>query len=261
MSVTELVGPSAGAASARENTRGGALATASWVLDARELSKAYDGRVALDDVSLRLSAGQGVALLGPNGSGKTTLLSLLAGVLRPDHGSVLVTGIPSTRRRARRALALVPQDGAVYDGLSGEENVSFFARLHGLSGAALRERVRAALSVAGLSDRAAARAGTYSGGMRRRLSLACALVHAPSLLLLDEPFEGVDEVSRERLLSALQSAKSSGVALVLSTHRLEDVAALCERYCALRDGRIVAERALDGHEIPSQRAVMCEPGR
>lgn len=228
------------------------------VLEARGLSKAFGARRALQDVSLRVAAGEGVALLGPNGSGKTTLLCLLAGVQRADAGSVLACGLPTTEARARRSLALVPQHPAVYDGLSALENVTLFGRLHGMRGSALRDGVEQALTAAELWKVRDQRAGAYSGGMRRRLSLACALVHAPAILLLDEPFEGVDDESRTHLLEVLAASKRRGVALVLSTHRIDEVTALCERFTLLREGRIVAERAIEGdaHELVAQELVV-----
>jgi len=220
-------------------------ADASCVLEARHLHKSYGAHKVVDDVSLRVAAGEGLLLLGPNGSGKTTLLSLLAGVLRADSGEALACGKPTSEPRARAALALVPQHPAVYDGLTGGENVALFGKLHGLSGAALSAGVESALLAAELWKIRDQRASAYSGGMRRRLSLACALVHAPRLLLLDEPFEGVDDVSRAHLLEVLTASKQRGVALVLSTHRIDEVRALCERFTMLREGRVVCERAVD----------------
>ncbi|MDB4987816.1 MAG: ABC-type multidrug transport system, ATPase component [Myxococcaceae bacterium] len=216
-----------------------------WVLEARSLHKSYGSRHVVDDVSLHVAAGEGMALLGPNGSGKTTLLSLLAGVLRPDAGVALAAGRSVRERSARRSIAFVPQHPAVYDELTGGENVALFGKLHGLRGPALEHGVREALTAAELWPLRELRASAYSGGMRRRLSLACALVHAPALLLLDEPFEGVDDDSRAHLLEVLAASKRGGVALVLSTHRLDEVSALCERFTLLRDGRVVAERDVE----------------
>ena len=218
--------------------------TAEPVLEVQNLNKAYGERMVVNDVSLTVARGEGLALLGPNGSGKTTLLSLIAGVVRADSGVARACGKTTQARRARGAIAFVPQHPAVYDGLSGSENVALFGKLHGLSGDALHDGVRRALLAAELWTVRDQRASTYSGGMRRRLSLACALVHSPALLLLDEPFEGVDDVSRAHLLEVLTASKQQGVALLLSTHRVEEVTALCERYLMLVEGRVVAERAV-----------------
>jgi ABC-2 type transport system ATP-binding protein len=229
------------------------MAELDWALEARELSKWYGERRVLRDVSVQLAAGEGMALLGPNGSGKTTLLCLLAGVLRADHGSALCGGVCTSRKRARRGVGFVPQSAAVYDDLTGYENTALFGRLHGLRGTALRERVEESLRQTELWSCRDARANTYSGGMRRRLSLACSLVHAPAVLLLDEPFEGVDEDSRAHLLEVLAESKRRGVALLLSTHRLEEVAALCEQFTLLREGAVVATRAVP--ETESEAAL------
>ena len=163
----------------------------------------------LDGVSLQFARGEGVALLGPMGL-QVENAALDSRVLRVDAGVARVQGRSTARPAGRRAVALVPQDAAVYDGLTAAENVALFARLHGLRGEALRRACHEALEAAGLTAVAGQRAGTYSGGMRRRLSLACALVHGPALLLLDEPFEGVDDASRRHLLEVLASAKERG---------------------------------------------------
>jgi ABC-2 type transport system ATP-binding protein len=183
-------------------------------------------------------------------------LSLIAGVARADSGVVLACGKSTQVKRTRRAIGFVPQYPAVYDGLSGSENVALFAKLNGLSGEALQQGVRTALLAAELWKLRDQRASTYSGGMRRRLSLACALVHSPALLLLDEPFEGVDDASRAHLLEVLTASKQQGVALVLSTHRIEEVTALCERYLMLVDGRVVAERAVAGSVTDVSEAIV-----
>jgi ABC-type multidrug transport system ATPase subunit len=215
------------------------------VLEARGLCKNYGARQALVDASLRVASGEGVALLGPNGSGKTTLLCLLAGVLPNDGGAAYVLGASTKQRKARRALAFVPQDAAIYDGLTVRENIAFFARLHGLRAAALHQAVDGALSASELGAIADTRASALSGGTRRRLSLSCALVHTPRVLLLDEPFEGVDDSSRDHLLEVLRLQKTQGVAVVMSTHRLHEVGALCERFVLLREGRVVAQRGVE----------------
>ena len=213
-------------------------------LETHGLVKSYGERIALDDVSLRVSAGEGVALLGANGSGKTTLLSLCAGTLRPDAGEVRVLGRSVNERSARGRLGFVPQEPALYDELTGEENVAFFGRLSGLRGSALHGATRTALEAADLSDSRQRRAGSYSGGMKRRLSVACALVHEPGLLLLDEPFVGIDASSRAKLCELLQERKHAGMALVLSTHRLDELSGLCERSLFLDAGRVLRDSEL-----------------
>ena len=224
------------------------------LLEAEGLRKAYGARTVVDSASLRLLSGEGLALLGPNGSGKTTLLSLLSGALPPDAGCARVCSRSVAQPAGRRRLGFVPQELALYEELTGAENVALFGRLSGLSRRALADGVRAALEAADLWQERERRAGTYSGGMRRRLSVACALVHSPAVLLLDEPFVGIDEESRARLFEVLQAKKRAGLGLVLSTHRLDEVAALCDRFLLLTDGRIVGERIGLLGDGPEQRA-------
>jgi ABC-2 type transport system ATP-binding protein len=208
-------------------------------LRAEELTKSYGHRKVIAGASLSVRHGEGVALLGPNGCGKTTLLALLAGVLPSDSGTALVFGLPVHKRAARSQLGYVPQELALYEELTARENAAFFGRLCGLRGAQLEDGVHSALEASDLWQVRDEQVRTYSGGMRRRLSVACALVHAPRVLLLDEPFAGIDEHSSEKLLSVLIARKRSGVALVLSTHRLDEVAALCDRFVLITRGALM----------------------
>jgi ABC-2 type transport system ATP-binding protein len=209
-------------------------------LEARDLVHRYGQRVALELAELRVESGQGVGLLGPNGSGKSTLLNILAGVLDPERGEVRVCGEPVSARAARLRLGFVPQDVAVYEDLRVEENARLFGRLCGLRGAALDAAVERALEVGGLLELRREMVHALSGGTRRRLSIACALVHEPAVLLLDEPFAGIDDGSRRNLLALLEDRKRAGLALVISTHRLEELSSLCDRTLALSDGRLQA---------------------
>lgn len=215
-------------------------------LVAKSLRRRLGTNVAVDGVDFVAGSGEVVALLGPNGAGKTTLMHLLAGVLAPDEGEVLVDGMRDpTRPSVRTRIGFAPQATAVYDELTAEENLVFFARLHGLSGARLRDRVEHALSFAGLVDRRAHRASTFSGGMRRRLHVASALVHAPSLLLLDEPTVGVDASSRGQLLDGVAALRDQGAAIVYASHHLDEVQRICDRAVVLSHGRVIADAPLD----------------
>ena len=159
--------------------------------------KSYGGLVAVDGLSLEVRRGEILGLLGPNGAGKTTTVGLATGLLEPDEGRVDIEGAgPPTSPEARRRLGVAPQSLALYESLTGRENLEFFASIQGLEGEALRERVRAALLFVGLAERAGERVSGYSGGMKRRLNLAAAVVHDPEIVLLDEPTVGVDPQSR-----------------------------------------------------------------
>ena len=241
--VRRLMGPGEAQASGRDREGGEAMR-------AEELTKSYGQRAVIAGASLRVRRGEGVALLGPNGCGKTTLLSLLAGVLPSDSGTASVCGVPVHKRAARKQLGYVPQELALYEELTARENAAFFGRLCGLRGAQLEDGVQSALEASDLWQARGEQVRTYSGGMRRRLSVACALVHAPRLLLLDEPFAGIDEHSSDKLLSVLIARKRAGVALVLSTHRLDEVAALCDRFVLITRGALTQP----AHVAPSEES-------
>jgi ABC-2 type transport system ATP-binding protein len=186
-----------------------------------------------------------VGLLGPNGAGKTTTLSVLATLRRPTAGIARVAGHAVDREPAavRRALGFVPQSVALYPTLTARENLAFFARLVGLRGGAARAASAAALEVAGLAERAGDVVATFSGGMQRRLNLACALLHRPRVLLLDEPTVGVDPQSRERILGAVRAQAAAGSAVLYSTHYMEEAERLCDRVVLVDHGRSIAAGA------------------
>jgi ABC-2 type transport system ATP-binding protein len=164
------------------------------MLEVKNLRKSFGGLVAVDDVSFAVERGQLLGLLGPNGAGKTTTVSMISGLVQPDSGSVLINGAPLSGDTdpGKRRIGLVPQDVALYEELSANDNLQFFGALFGLTGRAAAEAIAAALSLVGLAERAKDRVGTFSGGMKRRLNLAAGLLHDPDILLLDEPTVGVD---------------------------------------------------------------------
>jgi ABC-2 type transport system ATP-binding protein len=208
--------------------------------------KQRGGRAALDGVDLEARPGEALVLLGPNGAGKTTLLHVCAGVLVPDAGTVrlLVAGQQRSPQdpEVRRALGFVPQAIAIYPKLTVRENLVFFARVLGLSRGLLEERVAAALRIADLHDRADDRSSALSGGMQRRLSFACAIVHAPKLLLLDEPTVGVDAESRALIYEGIEQLKREGAAIVCSTHVPDEAARLADRVVVMARGRVTSAR-------------------
>jgi linearmycin/streptolysin S transport system ATP-binding protein len=215
---------------------GGAL------LEASNLRKSYGSRLALDGITLAVGAGEVVGLLGPNGAGKTTTLSLLATLIEPDSGTVRIAGaVPSRRHRAlRRRLGFVPQAIALYPSLSGRRNLELFARLHGIAGRQARADCMRTLEEVGLTDRADDPVAMLSGGMQRRLNLACGLVHRPDLLLLDEPTVGVDPQSREQILETIARTAEAGAAVIYSTHYMEEVERICGRALLIDRGKLVA---------------------
>ncbi|HLV22878.1 MAG TPA: ABC transporter ATP-binding protein [Polyangiaceae bacterium] len=204
------------------------------------VSKRYGSLLAVDAVDLELQAGQALGLIGPNGAGKSSLIELMSGLAAANGGRVSVAGGDPTQPTVRRKIGFAPQALAVYGDLSVAENLSFFARLYGLRGAALTSAVQGALGLVQLSAQANRRANVLSGGMQRRLNLACAVVHRPQVVLLDEPSVGIDAECRAQVLAGLRELKRTGVTLVWSTHRLEEVEALCDRVAVLDGGKLVA---------------------
>jgi len=218
------------------------------MLDIRHLRKSFGPLVAVDDVSFSVARGQLVGLLGPNGAGKTTTVSIIAGLVTPEQGEVLIGGarLSGDTDAKKRQIGLVPQDLALYDELSARANLRFFGALYGLTGAALDTAIAATLELVGLADRVNDRVATYSGGMKRRLNLAAGLLHDPDILLLDEPTVGVDPQSRNAIFDNLELLKSRGKALLYTTHYMEEVERLADRIVVMDHGKVIADDTLAG---------------
>ena len=214
------------------------------VLCVRDARKSFGNTAALQGLSLELRPGELLALLGPNGAGKTTLIRSIAGRVALDGGEVELFGRRLDGANDRSALGVVPQEIALYPLLTARENLHTFGRLNGLTGAALRERVDWALEWTALADRAKEPVKRFSGGMKRRLNIACAVVHEPRVLLLDEPTVGVDPQSRERIYEMLARLRDGGASLLLTTHQLEEAEARCDRIVIVDHGRVIAEGSL-----------------
>ena len=215
-------------------------------LELTDIRKRYGDIAAVDGVSLTVPAGEVFGLLGPNGAGKTTLLSIAAGLLRPDGGTVKLHGEPFTRdsRGLRHLVGMGTQDLSIYPDLTARENLRFFGKLYGLGGKELDTRVDEVLGAVGLGDRANDRAGTFSGGMKRRLNLAAAVVHGPRLLFLDEPTTGVDPQSRNHIFEQVKALNAAGVTVIYTSHYMEEVEALCRRVAIIDNGKLLACDAL-----------------
>jgi ABC-2 type transport system ATP-binding protein len=214
------------------------------VLEIRDARKRFGTTQALDGLSLSLGQGEMLGLLGPNGAGKTTLIRAIAGRVRLDGGSVSVHGRTLVAGAARPDLGVVPQENALYPLLTARENLETFGRLNGLEGKHLRERAAWALEWTGLADRAKSLVREFSGGMKRRLNLACGVLHEPKLVLLDEPTVGVDPQSREKIYDMLSALRADGASLLLTTHYLEEAEARCERIVIIDHGRAIAAGTL-----------------
>ena len=208
----------------------------------RDLRRSFDGREVLSGVSLDIRESEIFGLLGPNGAGKTTTLSIVSTRIRPTSGAAWILGkhVVDDVHAVRRLLNVAPQEEALYPALTGEENLRFFAKLYGVPRSARKARVDAALEAIALTSRKDDRVSTYSGGMRRRLNLGCALVSGPRVLLLDEPTVGVDPQSRRHIFEAIRGLRATGMTILYTTHYLEEAEELCDRIAILDEGRIVA---------------------
>ena len=226
------------------------------MLQATDLFKSYGDTAAVAGVSFSAAPGEIVGLLGPNGAGKSTTVSMLCGIARPDRGTVTLGGesVAGDASPAKRRIGLVPQDIGLLEDLPALANLRLFGRLYGIEGARLEAQAGAALALVGLADKAHAKPATFSGGMKRRLNIACALVHDPEVLVLDEPTVGVDPQSRNAIFENLEQLRDRGKALVYTTHYLEEVERLCDRVVIVDHGRVVAADTPDGlkRQLPAK---------
>ena len=213
------------------------------VLAADGLTKRFGDLVAVNEVSFEIAEGETFGLLGPNGAGKTTSISMVAGLLEPDDGVVQVAGTPiRTNSTAGRAnIGLVPQELAIYPDLTAVENLKFFGKLYEMNGAELEARVGEVLEVIGLGDRKDDLTKEFSGGMQRRLNIGIGLLHRPRLLILDEPTVGVDPQSRNAILESVEELSGEGIAVLYTTHYMEEAERLCDRVAIIDEGVIQAE--------------------
>jgi ABC-2 type transport system ATP-binding protein len=211
-------------------------------LEVRNLKKRFGDVQAVDDVSFSVEPREFFGLLGPNGAGKTTIIRMITGVLKPEAGSVLIEGIDlrSQFLEAKMKMGVIPEIGNIYPDLSARENIDLVGRFYGLSKATRQERTAKLLSDLGLKDRADDYARKFSKGMRQRVSIACAMVHEPPILILDEPTEGLDVMSRRLIVDKVKEMNRNGSTVILTTHNIEEANRLCQRVCIVNKGRIVA---------------------
>jgi len=216
------------------------------LLTADRLSKSYGALRAVDGVSFAVNEGEIYGLLGPNGAGKTTTISMISGLLKPDAGEVIVAGTPFARdpQKAKSIMGVVPQDLALYEELSARENLQFWGRIAGLDAKLAKARTDELLEALALTDRAKDAVKTFSGGMKRRVNLGCALLHRPRLLLLDEPTVGIDPQARLKILEFIRELRGTGTAVLYTTHYLEEAETLCARIGIIDHGRLLAEGTL-----------------
>ena len=217
------------------------------MIEVRGLSKIYGSFQAVNNVNFVAKAGEIFGLLGPNGAGKSTTINCISGLISPTDGSVLINrhNITTDSVKAKQSLGLVPQELALYEDLSAYENLVFWGSAYGLSGNQLQERIQQVLNEVGLETRQKDAVNQFSGGMKRRLNFACAVLHKPAALLLDEPTVGIDPQSREHLMQAILKLKEQGTAVIYTTHYMEEAERLCDNLAIIDKGEIIATGTVD----------------
>jgi ABC-2 type transport system ATP-binding protein len=214
----------------------------SYYVTVKNLTKKYGDLCAVDNLSFTVEAGEIFGLLGPNGAGKSTTLSVLTTLADFNKGEINVAGfdIRKDKMRIKQMIGMVPQDIAVYEHLSALENVKFFASLYGLKGKELTASAKEALEFVGLSDRQGMKPKQMSGGMKRRLNIACGIAHAPKLIVMDEPTVGVDAQSREHILNSIKILRQRGATIIYTSHYMNEVEEICDRIAIIDKGQLIA---------------------
>jgi ABC-2 type transport system ATP-binding protein len=211
-------------------------------IDVKNLHKNFGDLKAVDGVTFEVQQGEIFSLLGPNGAGKTTTISMLSCLLRPDEGEAIVMGhsIKTDQMGVKSVLGVVPQEIALYNDLSARENLTFWGKMYGLRGAALRTRVDEVLEIIGLTERAKDRVGKYSGGMKRRVNIGVALLHKPKVIYMDEPTVGIDPQSRRNILDSVVALKNQGMTVLYTTHYMEEAQELSDHIAIMDSGKVIA---------------------
>ena len=217
------------------------------VIEIRDLVKKYGNNIAVDNINLSIDEGEIYGLLGPNGAGKSTTINMLCSLLKPNSGSLKIFGVDVQEHNmdVKKKIGLVPQNVAIYKDFTAYENVKFFGELYGLRGNKLKESVNKALEFVGLLDVAKDQAKSFSGGMVRRLNIACAIVHEPKLIIMDEPTVGIDPQSRNHILNAVKTLNKNGTTIIYTTHYMEEAENLCSKIGIIDKGKIIVEGSTD----------------
>lgn len=211
------------------------------IIELKNLEKAYDKNTVVNKINLTINQGIIYGLLGPNGAGKSTIISMITGLVMPNGGEIIYEENQKKISKWKKNIGLVPQDFALYWDLTAEENVSFFCSLYGFKGIDLKNRVTKALEFVGLLDVRKKRASAFSGGMKRRLNIACAISHSPKLIIMDEPTVGIDPQSRNHILESVKKLKESGATIIYTSHYMEEVEEICDTIAIMDHGNVIAE--------------------
>lgn len=212
------------------------------ILDLENVTKKYDNNAVVDNMTLKINKGEIFGLLGPNGAGKSTTMNMICSLKKPTAGSIRVFGYDNSKdmKKIKERLGYIPQDLAIHENLKAYENVEFFAAMYGLKGKQLKQAVNDSLEFVGLLDHKDGFAKNFSGGMKRRLNIACALSHKPDLLIFDEPTVGIDPQSRNFILERIKDLNEQGSTIIYTSHYMEEVEAICTRIGIMDKGRIIA---------------------
>lgn len=213
------------------------------IIKIKDMTKRFGYNLAIDKINLEIEEGEIFGLLGPNGAGKSTTINIISGLLKADKGSVQVFGkdMNTSAAEIKRNIGIVPQDIAIYEELTAYENVHFFAGLYGLRGKELKDRATEALQFTGLSDKAKSFPASFSGGMKRRLNIACAIAHKPRLIIMDEPTVGIDPQSRNHILNTVKELNKVGCTIIYTSHYMEEIEEICSRISIIDHGKVIAE--------------------
>jgi ABC-2 type transport system ATP-binding protein len=217
--------------------------TMEMVLDIQRLSKKYGKKTALEDITFSVPEGTCFGLLGPNGAGKSTTMKILTGIVEADQGTAIVLGMKSNENQLaiKQQVGYVPQSITLYEDLNAYDNLLFFGQMYGVKGSQLKKRITTVLTQTGLLERAKDKVKEYSGGMKRRINIAAALLHDPKILILDEPTVGIDPQSRNHIFDMIRTLKENGVTIIYSTHYMEEVEALCDEIAIIDNGKIILQ--------------------
>ncbi|MBB6713988.1 ABC transporter ATP-binding protein [Clostridium gasigenes] len=211
------------------------------ILEVKKLYKEYGNSVAVDGVNFCINEGEIFGLLGPNGAGKSTIISMITGLIKSSEGETIFEEKESKINKWKQNIGLVPQDFALYFDLSAEENIKYFCSLYGFRGEDLKKRVNNALEFVGLLDVRGKRVNQFSGGMKRRLNMACAIAHTPKLIIMDEPTVGIDPQSRNHILESVKKLRDEGATIIYTSHYMEEVDEICDKIAIMDHGKIIAE--------------------
>lgn len=211
------------------------------MIEIKKIYKDYGNHVAVDGIDLKINKGEIFGILGPNGAGKSTLIGMICGLIKKTSGEVIYEEETSKIRKWKENIGIVPQDFALYWDLTAEENISFFCSLYGFKGEELKQRTAKTLDFVGLTDVKNKRASEFSGGMKRRLNIGCAIAHSPKLIIMDEPTVGIDPQSRNHILESVLKLRDEGATIIYTSHYMQEVDDICDRIAIVDNGKIISE--------------------